>query len=80
MADLKTKKSNKSASANLSDPISASNASPERFENVTFCPDTSVCSATDCTGLIPTLPDSDAELEAYEQMYQFCLKEKNQDF
>ncbi len=34
----------------------------------------SVCSATDCTGLIPALPSSDAELEAYEEMYQFCLE------
>lgn len=33
----------------------------------------SICSSTDCTGLIPALPSSDAELEAYEEMYQFCL-------
>lgn len=26
-------------------------------------------SATDCTGLIPALPESKAELEAYAQMY-----------
>lgn len=25
----------------------------------------------DCTGLIPALPQSDAELEAYNQMYRF---------
>ena len=29
------------------------------------------CSAMDCTGLIPALPQSDAELEAYNQMYRF---------
>lgn len=27
------------------------------------------CSATDCTGLIPALPQSEAELESYAQMY-----------
>lgn len=34
----------------------------------------SICSATDCTGLIPALPDSEAELDAYEEMYQFCME------
>ena len=33
----------------------------------------SICSVNDCTGLIPALPTSEAELEAYEEMYQFCL-------
>jgi hypothetical protein len=33
----------------------------------------SICSSHDCTGLIPALPASEAELEAYEEMYQFCL-------
>lgn len=37
------------------------------------CFSRSICSATDCTGLIPALPSSEAELEAYEKMYQFCL-------
>lgn len=32
----------------------------------------SICSSCDCTGLIPALPASEAELEAYEEMYQFC--------
>ena len=32
------------------------------------------CSAMDCTGLIPALPNSEAELEAYEEMYQFCAQ------
>lgn len=32
------------------------------------------CSATDCTGLIPSLPSSEEELEAYEEMYRFCAK------
>lgn len=33
----------------------------------------SICSAQDCTGLIPAMPSSEAELDAYEEMYQFCL-------
>lgn len=37
------------------------------------CFSKSICSATDCTGLIPALPSSEEELEAYEEMYQFCL-------
>ena len=37
------------------------------------CFSKSICSTTDCTGLIPVLPSSEAELEAYEEMYQFCL-------
>lgn len=29
------------------------------------------CSATDCTGLIPALPVSDAELESYAEVYHY---------
>ena len=29
------------------------------------------CSATDCTGLIPSLPQSEAELHHYEELYRF---------
>ena len=29
------------------------------------------CSATDCTGLIPSLPESEDQLEAYEDLYPF---------
>lgn len=28
-------------------------------------------SATDCTGLIPSLPEEEEELEAYEDLYPF---------
>ncbi len=28
-------------------------------------------SSTDCTGLIPSLPNSDEELESYAQMYHY---------
>ena len=33
--------------------------------------DFSTCSSMDCTGLIPSLPVSEAELEAYEALYPF---------
>lgn len=39
----------------------------------------SICSSTDCTGLIPALPSSDSELEAYEEMYEFCFVNKKGD-
>lgn len=29
------------------------------------------CSTTDCTGLIPSAPVSDAEVEHYNQLYKF---------
>lgn len=29
------------------------------------------CSTTDCTGLIPAGPQSDAEVEHYNQLYKF---------
>lgn len=35
-----------------------------------------ICSSTDCTGLIPAMPSSEAELEAYEEMYPFCPVQK----
>lgn len=39
------------------------------------------CSATDCTGLIPNLPVSDAEIESYEELYPFLKmpKEENRE-
>lgn len=33
--------------------------------------DVNACSATDCTGLIPSLPQSKAELESYNDLYRF---------
>lgn len=32
------------------------------------------CSAMDCTGLIPSLPQSQAELEAYEDLYPYITR------
>ncbi len=53
-----------------------SNKTKKSAEDLTFsdsCFSKSICSSMDCTGLIPALPSSEAELEAYEKMYQFCL-------
>lgn len=38
--------------------------------------DRSLCSATDCTGLIPALPLSDSEITSYEELYHFLPKAK----
>lgn len=32
------------------------------------------CSAMDCTGLIPALPENEEQLEAYEELYPFLTK------
>lgn len=40
------------------------------------------CSATDCTGLIPFLPQSEAELESYAELYPYfcdCFTESDTD-
>ncbi|MCC8025365.1 MAG: hypothetical protein LIP16_08700 [Clostridium sp.] len=37
------------------------------------------CSATDCTGLIPSLPQSEAELESYEDIYPYITKANTGD-
>lgn len=34
------------------------------------------CSTTDCTGLIPSLPQSEAELESYEDLYPYLADTK----
>lgn len=39
--------------------------------------DIQACSATDCTGLIPALPQDEAEKEAYEDLYPYITKAKN---
>ena len=36
-----------------------------------FAVDIQACSAMDCTGLIPSLPVSDAQIESYYNMYHF---------
>ncbi len=37
------------------------------------------CSATDCTGLIPSAPHSRAEREAYEEVYHYQPKAAPRD-
>lgn len=41
--------------------------------------DRSLCSATDCTGLIPALPVTDSEIDSYEALYHFLPKAKKED-
>lgn len=38
--------------------------------------DIQACATMDCTGLIPALPQSDAELESYHELYPFSPEEK----
>ena len=35
------------------------------------------CSTMDCTGLIPALPETEAEQEAYEDLYPYITRAKN---
>ncbi len=42
----------------------------------TFDTDIQSCSATDCTGLIPSLPQSEAELDSYEALYNYRATEE----
>lgn len=63
-----------SASTNTTTAAKKAGVTEERFTDLSdSCFTRSVCSSTDCTGLIPALPSSRAELEAYEDMYQFVL-------
>lgn len=43
-----------------------------------FDVDIQACSSMDCTGLIPSLPQDEAELEAYEDLYPFLAKAKSE--
>ena len=36
--------------------------------------DIQACSSTDCTGLIPSLPQSEAERQSYEELYPYLAK------
>lgn len=56
----------KTGKAGVTDLISSHSFEDSEFSR-------SICSSMDCTGLIPALPSSEAELEAYEEMYQFCF-------
>jgi len=39
--------------------------------------DLDICSATDCTGLIPALPQSGSEITSYEELYHFLPRAKD---
>ena len=39
--------------------------------------DIQACSVTLCTGLIPSLPQDEGEVEAYEDLYPYIAKVKN---
>lgn len=41
--------------------------------------DIQACSTTDCTGLIPSLPQDEAEREAYEDLYPYVTKALTRD-
>lgn len=41
--------------------------------------DIQACSTMDCTGLIPALPQSEAEREAYEDLYPYITHAKSSD-
>ena len=41
-----------------------------------FDSDIQACSATDCTGLIPSLPQDEAQLESYQDLYPFNPEEE----
>lgn len=36
--------------------------------------DIQACSATDCTGLIPAMPEDEAQMEAYEDLYPYLTE------
>ena len=42
-----------------------------------FDVDIQACSTMDCTGLIPALPETEAEQEAYEDLYPYIPRAKN---
>ena len=44
-----------------------------------FYVDIQACSTMDCTGLIPSLPQDEAEKEAYEDLYPYDTKAVSSD-
>ena len=53
-----------------------SDKSPDMEDDDTMF-DLDICSATDCTGLIPALPATDSEITSYEQLYHFLPRAKD---
>ena len=57
--------------------IDKSDSKDKTVQNPFDDSDIQACSATDCTGLIPSLPQDEAEVEAYEDLYPYIAKVKN---
>ena len=49
------------------------NSSKKLLTSTDWDIDIQACSATDCTGLIPALPETDAEFEHYQDLYHYLL-------
>ena len=54
------------------------NSSKKQLSSTDWNIDIQSCSATDCTGLIPALPETDAELEHYQDLYHYLPDSPNQ--
>ena len=54
------------------------NSSKKQLSSTDWIIDIQACSATDCTGLIPALPETDAELEHYQDLYHYLPDSPNQ--
>ena len=54
------------------------NSSKKLLTSTDWDIDIQACSATDCTGLIPALPETDAELEHYQDLYHYLPDSPNQ--
>ena len=54
------------------------NSSKKQLSSTDWDIDIQSCSATDCTGLIPALPETDAELEHYQDLYHYLPDSTNQ--
>lgn len=54
------------------------NSSKKQRSSTDWDIDIQSCSATDCTGLIPALPETDAELEHYQDLYHYLPDSPNQ--
>ena len=54
------------------------NSSKKLLTSTDWDIDIQACSATDCTGLIPALPETDAEFEHYQDLYHYLPDSPNQ--
>lgn len=55
----------------IQEVIFMKNSSKKQRSSTDWDIDIQSCSATDCTGLIPALPETDAELEHYQELYHY---------